>query len=197
MSCTIISGTTWIQEIIGLIMNDGYEDKCNRAPVYERIPFVDILHLMKQPLHAKDTATSFFYVDHMAHLHPIPESWDKSLQRREQKDQHNILYLFYKDLQKNPLQEVCKVVKFLDKEFSEEMLKKIVHLTSFNKMKENPMVNYSTFPSGMLNQTNHKFMRKGKVGDCKNQFTIHQNEVFEADYKQQMSGSTLKFHTAV
>uniref|UniRef100_A0A1B8Y5A4 Sulfotransferase n=1 Tax=Xenopus tropicalis TaxID=8364 RepID=A0A1B8Y5A4_XENTR len=252
MECTIIVGTTWIQEIVDLIMNDADEEKCKRAPIYERIPFVDILHLMKPGVeevnamppprvlkshlafqlvppsfwkekckviyvarNGKDTATSFFYFDQMAHLHPTPESWDEYLERFmkgdvgwgswydhvkgfwEQKDKHNILYLFYEDLQQNPLEEIRKVMKFLDKDLPEDMLKKIVQLTSFNKMKENPMANYSTFPSDMLNQTSHKFMRKGKVGDWKNQFTVYQNEAFEADYERQMSDTTLKFHTAV
>ncbi|XP_031746282.1 sulfotransferase family 1C member 4 isoform X1 [Xenopus tropicalis] len=246
------SGTTWIQEIVDLIMNDADEEKCKRAPIYERIPFVDILHLMKPGVeevnamppprvlkshlafqlvppsfwkekckviyvarNGKDTATSFFYFDQMAHLHPTPESWDEYLERFmkgdvgwgswydhvkgfwEQKDKHNILYLFYEDLQQNPLEEIRKVMKFLDKDLPEDMLKKIVQLTSFNKMKENPMANYSTFPSDMLNQTSHKFMRKGKVGDWKNQFTVYQNEAFEADYERQMSDTTLKFHTAI
>ncbi|KAG8536098.1 hypothetical protein GDO81_027122, partial [Engystomops pustulosus] len=41
------SGTTWMQEIVDLIMNDGDEQICRRAPVYERIPFIELLHLMK------------------------------------------------------------------------------------------------------------------------------------------------------
>ncbi|KAG8447565.1 hypothetical protein GDO86_014895 [Hymenochirus boettgeri] len=248
----MISGTTWIQAIVDLLMNEGDEEKVQHAPIFERIPFIDILHLMKPGIedvnampsprvlkshlafqlvppsfwkekckviyvarNAKDTATSYFYFDHMANIHVTPKSWDEYIERFmkgdvgwgswydhvkgfwEQKDKHNILYLFYEDLLRTPLEEIRKVMKFLDKDLPEEVLRKIAYLTSFSKMKENPMTNYSTFPSEMMNQTQYKFMRKGQVGDWKSHFTVYQNDRFEADYQRQMSGSTLKFHTGM
>ncbi|XP_018417560.1 PREDICTED: sulfotransferase 1C2-like [Nanorana parkeri] len=41
------SGTTWMQEIVDLILHDGDEQICMRAPISERIPFIELLHLMK------------------------------------------------------------------------------------------------------------------------------------------------------
>lgn len=35
------AGTTWTQEIVELIRWDGDADRCKRAPVYERIPFLE------------------------------------------------------------------------------------------------------------------------------------------------------------
>lgn len=37
------AGTTWMQEIVDLIRMEGDERKCKRAPVYDRIPFLEII----------------------------------------------------------------------------------------------------------------------------------------------------------
>ncbi|XP_072889631.1 sulfotransferase 1C4-like [Hemitrygon akajei] len=36
------AGTTWMQEIVDLIMMNGDTQKCRRAPIYERIPFLEM-----------------------------------------------------------------------------------------------------------------------------------------------------------
>lgn len=36
------SGTTWIQEVVDLILNDGDVDKCKRAPTQVRMPFLEM-----------------------------------------------------------------------------------------------------------------------------------------------------------
>ncbi|XP_053329030.1 sulfotransferase 1C2-like [Spea bombifrons] len=246
------SGTTWIQEIVDLIMNNGDEEICRRAPIYERIPFIELMHLMKPGLeeinampsprvlkthlpvqlipasfwehnckviyvarNAKDTVTSFYHFDHMVKIHPEPGTFPQYLERFmngnvgwgswydhvkgfwEWKDKRDILYLLYEDLKRNSLEEIRKVMRFLDKDLSEEVLKKIVHLSSFAQMRKNPMANNSTFPKEIMDQTDMSFMRKGTVGDWKNLFTAEQSKRFEEHYKQQMKNTTLIFPSAI
>ncbi|XP_053552100.1 sulfotransferase 1 family member D1 [Bombina bombina] len=246
------SGTTWIQEIVDLVMHDGNEQISRRAPIFERMPFIELLHLMKPGMdevnampsprvlkshlpiqlvpdsfwknnckviyvarNAKDTLTSFYHFDHIVQIHPEPGTIEEYMQRFmsgdvgwgswydhvkgfwEAKEKHNILYLFFEDLKQNRLQEVRKLIEFLNKDLPEEVLTNIVRLTSFEQMKKNPMANNSTFPKHILDQSQGIFMRKGNVGDWKNLLTPDQSQLFEEDYQRQMSGSTLKFQTPV
>lgn len=242
------SGTTWMQETVDLILHDGDEKICMRAPVYERIPFIELLHMMKPGIeevnarpsprvlkshlpyqlvppsfwkhnckviyvarNARDTLTSFYHFDHLVRFHPDPGLFEDYLQRFMKgdvgwgswydhvkgfwavKDKPNILYVFFEDLKKNPSQEIRKVAKFLGKELSEDLVTKIVNLSSFEHMKNNPMANYSEFPKELLDQSEKGFMRKGKVGDWKTSFTAEQDKIFQLDYERQMSDTTLKF----
>ncbi|XP_078508463.1 sulfotransferase 1C2-like isoform X2 [Lissotriton helveticus] len=36
------AGTTWVQEIVDMIQQNGDVDKCRRAPCYARVPFIDL-----------------------------------------------------------------------------------------------------------------------------------------------------------
>ncbi|XP_030066075.1 sulfotransferase 1C4-like [Microcaecilia unicolor] len=37
------AGTTWIQEIVDLIQNDGDIKRCQRAPCHDRVPFIELM----------------------------------------------------------------------------------------------------------------------------------------------------------
>ncbi|KAM4018869.1 sulfotransferase 1 family member D1-like [Anomaloglossus baeobatrachus] len=242
------SGTTWMQEIIDLIMHNGDEQICRRAAIYERIPFIELLHLMKPGLdevnvmpsprilkshlpvnlvppsfwkhnckviyvarNPRDTATSYYHFDKILQFHPHPNSWENYLERFmkgdvgwgswydhvrgfwEQKEKLNVLYIFFEDIKKTPLQQIQKVARFLGKDLPDETLARIVQLSSFEHMKDNPMANYSGFPEEILDQSQAGFMRKGKVGDWKTLFTVQQNELFEEEYRRKMDGCSLTF----
>ncbi|MEE6526411.1 hypothetical protein FKM82_027060 [Ascaphus truei] len=82
------------------------------------------------------------------------------------KDRHQILYVFYEDMIEDLKREIRKVMKFLGKDLSEEVLEKIHRHTTFQAMKENPMANYSSIPSAVFNQSISPFMRKGTQIHC-------------------------------
>uniref|UniRef100_A0A3B4X4A6 Sulfotransferase n=1 Tax=Seriola lalandi dorsalis TaxID=1841481 RepID=A0A3B4X4A6_SERLL len=79
-----------------------------------------------------------------------------------EREKRNILYLFYEDMKENPRREVERIMRYLDLSVSDEVINRIVELTSFKNMKENPMANYSCIPTPVFDQSISPFMRKGK-----------------------------------
>lgn len=243
------AGTTWTQEIVDLIQNEGNVDHSQRAPTHERFPFIELIippiingleqanntpsprtlktHLPIQLLppsflekkckiiyvarNAKDNMVSYYHFQRMNRTLPHPGTWDEYFETFmtgkvcwgswhdhvkgwwKAKDQHNILYLFYEDMKKNPKHEIQKLAKFIGKDLDDKTLDKIVYHTTFDVMKKNPMANYTSLPTDLLNHSVSPFMRKGTTGDWKNHFTVTQNEIFDEDYKKKMADTTLTF----
>ncbi|XP_039701300.1 sulfotransferase 1B1 isoform X2 [Pteropus medius] len=164
---------------------------------------------------AKDVAVSYYHFDLMNNLQPFPGTWEEYLEKFitgnvaygswfnhvkswwKKKEEHPILFLHYEDMKENPKQEIKKITRFLEKNLNDEILDDIIYHTSFEMMKNNPLVNYTHLSNTVLNHSKSPFMRKGTTGDWKNYFTVAQNEKFDAIYKKEMSGSALQFRTEI
>ncbi|XP_059263851.1 sulfotransferase 1C1 [Mustela nigripes] len=174
------SGTTWTQEIVDMIQNDGDVQKCQRANTFDRHPFIE--WTLPPPLNSGlDLASKM----------PSPRTLKTHLPAQL------LPPSFWKENSKDPKREIQKILKFLEKEMPEEVLNKILYHTSFDVMKQNPMANYTTLPTILMDQSISPFMRKGMPGDWKNYFTVAQNEEFDKDYQKKMAGSTLTFRTEI
>ncbi|GAA6082600.1 sulfotransferase 1 family member D1-like isoform X1 [Tachysurus ichikawai] len=248
------SGTTWVQEIVDLLLHNGDHEICKRAPTTVRSPFLevhypppipsglDLLKTMKPPRvikthlpiqlvpegfwenkckviyvarNAKDNAISYYHFDRMNLIHPEPGSWEEYLQKFmegklawgswydhvkgywKEKEKRNILYMFFEDMKENPRRETLRIMEYLDLSLSDEIIDKIVELTSFKVMKDNPMANYSSTPNIIFDHSISAFMRKGEVGDWMNYFTPAQSQMFDEDYARKMADVDMPFRTSI
>ncbi|XP_026188925.1 cytosolic sulfotransferase 2-like [Mastacembelus armatus] len=163
---------------------------------------------------AKDSAVSYFHFGRMNNAQPDPGQWSTFLQNfmdgkvvfgswykhvnewwEKKQTYSNLHYMFYEDLIEDSGREIDQLCSFLGLSPSVEEKESIVTGVTFDVMKENKMISFST--AQMMNHRVSPFMRKGKVGDWKNHFTVAQNEWFDEDYKQKMKNPTLKFRTNV
>uniref|UniRef100_A0A8D2EC73 Sulfotransferase n=1 Tax=Theropithecus gelada TaxID=9565 RepID=A0A8D2EC73_THEGE len=153
---------------------------------------------------------SYYHFQRMNKALPDPGSWDEYFETFlagnvvwgswfdhvkgwwKKKDSHPILYLFYEDMRKDPKREIRKIMEFLGKNLKEEILDKIVYNTSFDVMKRNPMTNYIN--EIKMNHNLSPFLRKGVVGDWKNQFTEAQNKQFNEYHEKNMADTSLDTH---
>ncbi|KAI3356900.1 hypothetical protein L3Q82_003544 [Scortum barcoo] len=142
---------------------------------------------------ARDSMVSYFHYDRMNMIQPEPGDWSSYFHRfmegkmvfgswydhvngwwKKKQTYSKLHYMFYEDLiesrRKNELEAL--------------------HRVHFDFMKKDDMVNHSAF-SGMDFKVS-SFIRKGKVGDWKNHFTVAQSEQFDEDYKEKMKDSTLQ-----
>ncbi|XP_007248025.2 cytosolic sulfotransferase 3 isoform X1 [Astyanax mexicanus] len=163
---------------------------------------------------AKDNAVSFYHFDRMNMTAPEPGDWSTYLQRfkngktvfgpwydhvcgfwEKKQTYSNIHYMFFEDMVEDTgreLERLCSFLGLFTPIEEREQIRKGVH---FDSMKHNSMTNYSTIP--LMDFKVSPFMRKGKVGDWKNHFTVTQNEQFDEHYKQKMKNSTLHFRTEI
>ncbi|XP_068192572.1 cytosolic sulfotransferase 3-like [Antennarius striatus] len=163
---------------------------------------------------AKDNVVSYFHFDRMVVTEPDPGDWNSYLKRfmegkvafgswydhvngwwKKKQTYSNLHYMFYEDMTEDCAKELDKLCSFLGLSPSLEEKKQILGEVQFDNMKYNNMVNYST--SLHANVKISPFMRKGKVGDWKNHFTVAQNEEFDEDYKRKMKDPTLHFRSEI
>ncbi|XP_039603547.1 amine sulfotransferase-like isoform X1 [Polypterus senegalus] len=98
----------------------------------------------------------------------------------------DILFLTYEDMVKDLRTEIMKISKFLERNCDDRKIDEMVEKCTFQNMKNDKNANYQLLHDSFLDHAKGKFLRKGKVGDWKNYFTVKQNETFEKVYQEQM-----------
>ena len=247
--CYPKSGSTWTQQIVKLILNNGKEtDKM----IFESVPWVECFNKeVKVPIathfdidnypsprafkshfpydampcglpsatpgryiyvarNPKDVLVSYYH--HYRRLSFLPTyEWDHFfdmfvkgdvrfgfyfnhvLSWWKHRDDPNVLFIKYEDMKKDLLTTVAKIASFIDFELDKDTLASIADNASFEKMKDNPLINIG-LPSGTLIPTETKFLRKGVVGDWKNIFTPEQSSQIDTLYKDKFQSIGLEFN---
>ncbi|XP_032772573.1 estrogen sulfotransferase [Rattus rattus] len=160
---------------------------------------------------AKDVVVSYYYFFLIMKNYPNPKSfsefvekfmegqvpygsWYDHVKSWWQKSKNSrVLFMFYEDMKEDIRREVVKLIEFLERDPSAELVDRIIQHTSFQEMKNNPCTNYSMLPEIMIDLKVSPFMRKGIVGDWKNHFPEALRERFEEHYQQQMKDCPVKF----
>ncbi|XP_075859148.1 amine sulfotransferase-like [Microcebus murinus] len=150
----------------------------NTYPVYKAADTIDAF--MKQFLEGKVVGNLWF--DHI-------RGW------YEHRNYFNIQFMMYEEMKKDLRSSVFKLCKFLGEDLSEETMDTVVRQATFENMKNDPLANnenalYWNF--GPKLREGH-FLRKGTIGDWKNQMTVEQNERFDKIFQKQMKDIPLQF----
>ncbi|XP_033943929.1 cytosolic sulfotransferase 3-like isoform X2 [Pseudochaenichthys georgianus] len=194
------AGTTWASYILDLLYF-GQQERQTSVPIYDRVPFLEIFF----PPHVsgKDQADNLPTSPRLIKTHfPVqfvPKSfWEQNCRMvyvaRNAKD--NMVSYFHFDRMNLAQPEPGDWSNFFQRfmEGKKDKMKVTVGV-QFDNMKKDDMANYSTSPD--MDFKISPFMRKGKVGDWKNHFTVAQSEQFDEDYKKKMKDATLQFRTKV
>nr|AAB07681.1 estrogen sulfotransferase [Rattus norvegicus] len=160
---------------------------------------------------AKDVVVSYYYFFLIMKSYPNPKSFSEFVEKFmegqvpygswydhvkswwEKSKNSRVLFMFYEDMKEDIRREVVKLIEFLERDPSAELVDRIIQHTSFQEMKNNPCTNYSMLPETMIDLKVSPFMRKGIVGDWKNHFPEALRERFEEHYQQQMKDCPVKF----
>ncbi|XP_034740307.1 cytosolic sulfotransferase 2-like [Etheostoma cragini] len=208
------AGCTWLSYILDLLCHEQ-----TSIPLFQRVPNLEIAvpSLQKGIIYvarnAKDSVVSYFHYDYMSKIQPEPGDWSCYLQRfmegkvafgswydhvngwwEKKQSYPKLHYMFYEDLIEDTGREIDKLCCFLGLSPSAEEKERITSSVQFDVMKKNNTVNLSTVPMYFKRPS---FMRKGKVGDWRNHFTVTQDEKFDADYKLKIKNTTLQFRTGI
>ncbi|XP_046365306.2 sulfotransferase 1C4-like [Haliotis rufescens] len=244
------AGTTWMQEVLWLVMSDGNFDSAYQKPVYFRSPFLefkdDVLNevglelaepmpsprvikshlqvkLMPRQIQQKNckivvlfrnpkdlcvsyyhfykssssfgnyqgTWAEFLYMFLSGHVDH--GSWfDFTRGWWQERHNANVHIVFYEDMKKDLAGAIKELAVFLGKgNLGDELIDRIARHCTFDSMKQNPMTNHEDVYS--IDSKMSPLLRKGKVGDWKDHFTVYQHEVFDQEFTSQLGDLNIPF----
>ncbi|XP_056419716.1 amine sulfotransferase-like isoform X2 [Hyla sarda] len=109
------------------------------------------------------------------------------------KEDFNILIVTYEEMKKDLRSAVKKICKFMGVNLDEKAIDTVVERATFKNMKHDPLANYESIPSDLLDKTKGHFLRKGTVGDWKSIMTVAQSEKVDEIYKEKMGDLPINF----
>ncbi|XP_030058612.1 sulfotransferase family cytosolic 2B member 1 [Microcaecilia unicolor] len=161
-----------------------------------------VIYMVRNP---KDVAVSYYHFHKFAKFLPEPGNFGKFLDRflngtvhygswfqhvkgwLRHQENASFFLITYEDMHRELRCSIERLCGFLNHSLSSEELDRVEEHCSFGNMSQNRMVNCTLISPEILDHSKGKFMRKGKVGDWKQHFTVAQNNLFERIYQEEMS----------
>ncbi|XP_038070691.1 sulfotransferase 1C2-like [Patiria miniata] len=123
--------------------------------------------------------------------------FDHVLSYWNHRDKENFLFIKYEDLHKDLRGSICKLAKHVGKDLPDDVIDDIVERVTFGGMQktyqqiEEEHGEEGKLMTRFLGVT--PYLRKGKVGNWKNTFTVAQSALFDKIYALRMKGTGLDF----
>jgi estrone sulfotransferase len=113
----------------------------------------------------------------------------------EHRDDGHILFVTYEELKQDLRGGIKKIAAFLGVSITDEQLHKLAEHTSFGSMAKLNTVNREEFYTGLgvKDAEGEKFMRKGIIGDWKNNFDKETNEEFDKWIAERFDNTGINF----
>ncbi|XP_038654719.1 LOW QUALITY PROTEIN: amine sulfotransferase-like [Scyliorhinus canicula] len=167
-----------------------------------------VIYVYRNP---KDVAVSYYHFHKFANYLETPENFGTFLQTflngqvvndcwfnhvrnwYNHRHEFNIMFHSYEEIIKDLRVAVLKFSNFLGRSLDNKHVDIIVERSTFKNMKSNPKSNYENIGFPIFNNSAAGFMRKGTVGDWKNNFTVAENEMFDRIFEEKMKNVPLKY----
>lgn len=116
----------------------------------------------------------------------------------DRRNESNVLFITFEDMKKDLKSVIRRVAKFLEKDLSDDDVRKLEDHLSFESMKKNPSVNNAQaeivkrqiYKNGTENES---FFRAGKVGNYKAEMTEEIIKQFDEWTEKHVKGTGLEF----
>lgn len=114
------------------------------------------------------------------------------------REERNVLFLTYEQMKRNLRDVLVKTCDFFGKQYSDQQLDDLAHHLSFDQMKKNPATNNTDLTKGAMEMNGRKgekfeFMRKGQIGDYKNELSADFIERLDRYIDEQLRGSDFRY----
>ncbi|XP_077998707.1 sulfotransferase 2A1-like [Glandiceps talaboti] len=97
-----------------------------------------------------------------------------------------VLHVKYEDMKRHPNSVIGEIADFLNRPLTEEKIQDVAESSTFEAMKSNE--NIIPMARDVKN-----FLRKGRIGDWKNYFTVTQNEYFDKEIIEKLAERGIDF----
>ncbi|KAF4524247.1 hypothetical protein B566_EDAN008793 [Ephemera danica] len=191
------SGTTWTQELVWLVANDLDFDFAKRVPQVQRFPFFEFNIFVHEQVRAellarnRDDAHKIEIVEELSR--PGYEILNATPGPRFIKTHFPFSYIgdfekYWGYFEKNLL------ARFLDKSMNEVQVAQLAEHLNITNFRRNPAVNFDLLSEvGLMNDGEQSFIRKGKTGGWREEFTPELNARADKWINDNLNKTDLRF----